>query len=154
MSTGSMRSCPPGGSVTSVTFAIPTHGWNHPRALTACGSDVQEPDVLRVAGDERAARLDVLAHQHAEQLVGLGRVVERDLEQDPLRWAHRGFPQFLGVHLAQALETLHGVPWPRVLATLGDPGLDLPVALGVAVGVAGLGATALPLDLVERRLRE
>ena len=44
-------------------------------APSASRSDVQEPDVLGVAGDERAARLDVLAHQHAEQLVGLSRVV-------------------------------------------------------------------------------
>src|SRR5579875_4226150 len=40
-----------------------------------CGSlDVEEPDVLGVALDERAPRIDVLAHQDAEQLVGLGGV--------------------------------------------------------------------------------
>src|SRR5260370_20289720 len=118
MSTGSVRSYPPsGGSVTSVTFSQSlTQPWNQQQGMPPCRSDVEEPDVLRVAGNERAARLDVLAHQHAEQLVGLGRVVERDLEQDPLRRVHRGLPQFLGVHLAQALEALHGVPRPRVLA--------------------------------------
>src|SRR5215472_8005745 len=145
MSTGSMRSCPPsGGSVTSVTFAIPTHTWKRASIPRASRSDVQEPDVLRVAGDERAAGLDVLAHQHAEQLVGLGGVVERHLEQDPLRRVHRRLPQFLGVHLAQALEALHAVPRPRILAALGDAGLDQPVALWVTVGVARFDAAALP----------
>src|SRR3954447_3649620 len=54
------------------------------------GSDVQEPDVLGVALDERATTLHVLAHQHAEQLVGDGGVVQGDAQQDaPLR-VHRG----------------------------------------------------------------
>src|SRR5271166_4184330 len=154
MSTGSVRSYPSGGSVTSVTFSQSFNSTVETAAGHAALSDVQEPDVLRVTGDERAARLDVLAHQHAEQLVGLGRVVQRDLEQDPLRRVHRGGPQFLGVHLAQTLEALHAVPRPRVLAALGDPGLDLPVALGVAEGVAGLDPAALPLDLVQRGLGE
>src|SRR5579871_5216842 len=131
MSTGSVRSYPPpGGSVTSVTVSQSLTKTVEAADGRAARSDVQEPDVLGVAGDERAARLDVLAHQHAEQLVGLGRVVERDLEQEPLRRVHRGLPQLLGVHLAQALEALYGVPRPRVLAPLGDPGLDQPVALG------------------------
>src|SRR6516162_717359 len=105
MSTGSMRSCPPsGGSVTSVTFSQSSSSTMESAEGHAAPSDVQEPDVLRVAGDERAAGLDVLAHQHAEQLVGLGGIIERDLEQDPLRRVHRGLPPFLGVHLAQALE--------------------------------------------------
>src|SRR5215211_7833564 len=41
--------------------------------------DVKEPDVLGVALDERAPRLDILAHQNAEQLVGRCGVVEADL---------------------------------------------------------------------------
>src|SRR5579875_2675519 len=39
-------------------------------------SDVQEPHVARVADDERAPRLDVLPHEHAEQLVRRRGVVE------------------------------------------------------------------------------
>src|ERR1700746_1356742 len=145
MSTGSVRSYPSGGSVTSVTFSQSFNSTVEIAAGHAALSDVQEPDILGVAGDERTARLDVLTHQHAEQLVGLGRVIERDLEQGPLRRVHRGLPQFLGVHLAQALEALHGVPRPRVLAALGDAGLDQPVALGVAIGVARLDAAPVPL---------
>ena len=69
-------------------------------------SDVKEPDVLGVADDERPARLDVLTHEHAEQLVGGRRVVEGDQAQDPVGGIHRGLPQFLGVHLAEALVAL------------------------------------------------
>src|SRR5271167_2319422 len=114
MSTGSVRSCPPscGASVTSVTFRNPYLKRRRRPAWRASRSDVQEPDVLGVAGDERAACLDVLAHQHAEQLVGLGRVVQGDLPEDPGRWVHGGFPQLIRVHLAEALEALHAVPRP------------------------------------------
>src|SRR5258708_39655473 len=101
MSTGSVRSCPPPppvASVTSVTFSSSSDC-----VLTPGRSDVEEPDVLGVTGDERATCLHVLAHQHGEQLVGLGRVVERDLAQDPLGGVHGGLPQLVGVHLAEAL---------------------------------------------------
>src|SRR5260370_30484609 len=133
------RSC--GASVTSVTFAIP-YSTQRMKPAGASGpvsrSDVQEPDVPRVPGDERAARLDVLAHQHAEQLVGLGRVIERYLQQDPPRPVHRGVPQLARVHLPQALEPLHALPRPRVLAAFGDPGLAPPCAPRLPVGVPRL----------------
>src|ERR1700719_4941049 len=118
MSTGSVRSCPPscGASVTSVTSRNPyLKRWKQLTPGGPAASDVQEPDVLGVAGDERAAGLDVLAHQHAEQLIGLGRVIQGHLQQDPAGRVHRGFPQLVGVHLAQALEPLYAVPRPRVL---------------------------------------
>src|SRR5579875_1596710 len=96
MSTGSVRSCPGDGTpsvVTSVTFkSLFSAGGQlfHPAAGRDLGpespsyrSDVEEPDVLGVALDERAPRLDVLTHQHGEHLVGLGRVVHRHLGQDP-----------------------------------------------------------------------
>src|SRR5215831_19986433 len=117
MSTGSVRSPPPGGapastSVTCWPFSClyRQNGW--PPAGPSAGhgrpgSDVEEPDVLGVALDEGAACLHVLAHQHAEQLVGLGRVVQRDLQQHPPRRVHRGLPQLASVHLTEALEALH-----------------------------------------------
>ena len=46
------------------------------------GSDVKEADVLRVALDERATLLDVLAHQDREHLVGPRGVLQGDLQQD------------------------------------------------------------------------
>src|ERR1700744_3524666 len=94
MSTGSVRSCPGDGTpsvVTSVTFKSllfsaggrmdPSGHRSRDPGPESPGyrSDVEEPDVLGVALDERAPGLDVFTHQHAEQLVGLGRVVHRHL---------------------------------------------------------------------------
>src|SRR5215469_8666533 len=131
MSTGSVRSCPPGGAgaLTSVTVVsrfrdhggldmlirrmprdhgirrclrgarpraptrlpCPLH-WHRlrsslvprssvqaaprpPARAMPSSSDVEEPDVFGVPLDERTPCLYVLAHQHGEQLVGLGRVI-------------------------------------------------------------------------------
>src|SRR5712691_7768920 len=123
MSTGSVRSLPPDGTVpesTSVTLLIlpvtakrrlaGPDGRLAPAAHRGPGParplDVEEPHVLGVALDERPAGLHVLAHQDAEQFVRLRRVVERDLEQYPVRRVHGGLPQFVRVHLAEALEPL------------------------------------------------
>src|ERR1700743_2813890 len=123
MSTGSVRSCPGDGTpsvVTSVTFkslfsaggrvAHPATGRDLGPESPSYRSDVEEPDVLGIALDERAPRLDVFTHQHAEQLVGLGRVVHRHLAQHTASRVHRGLPQLGRVHLAQALEALDAVP--------------------------------------------
>src|SRR6476469_5839988 len=77
-------------------------------------SDVEEADVLRVLLDEAAARLDVLAHQRGERLVRGGRVLEGHLEQRAGLRVHRGLPELLVVHLAEALVALDPV-------LLGDP---------------------------------
>src|SRR6202044_3198581 len=113
MSTGSVRSPPPpaaaSGTIRSATcypFTVILVSVPRPGAVRPGASDVEEPDVLGIALDERAARLDVLAHQHGEQLVGLGRVVHRDLAEHPAGRVHRGLPQLDGIHLAQALEPL------------------------------------------------
>src|SRR5215468_7983842 len=140
MSTGSVRSPPPGGAVesTSVTcYFLPMTGERClavaargdpaaaiPPARPARALDVEEPHVLGVALDERPPCLHVLPHQDAEQLVRLRGVVERDLEQHAVRGVHRGFPQFGGVHLAKALEPLHSIARPRVLAPGRDARLD------------------------------
>src|ERR1019366_9469584 len=110
--------------------------------------DVEEPDILCVSLDERPPCFDVLAHQHAEQLVGLRRVVERHLPQDALGRVHRGFPQLARVHLAQALVPLDAVLRPRVPATRLDARLDDRVPLPVGVDVVRLHPAPLPLDLV------
>src|ERR1700744_6683727 len=120
MSTGSVRSCWGDGTpsvVTSVTFES---------LYVSCrgASDVEEPDVLGVALDERSPRLDVLTHQHAEQLGGLGRVVQGHLEQHPVGRVHGGFPQLGRVHLTETLEPLHTVARARILLARGDAGLD------------------------------
>src|SRR6516164_11376263 len=97
-------------------------------------SNVEEPYVLGIALDERAPRFHVLAHEHAEQLVGLGSVVERHLEQHPVRRVHRGFPQLARVHLAEPLEPLYAVSRPGVFAPFGDARLDHRVPFPVRVG--------------------
>src|SRR5260370_7218366 len=116
MSTGSVRSCPPpGASVTSVTFAIPYSQIETSPRRAASRSDVQEPDVPGVARDERPARLDVLAHQDAEQLVGLGRVVERHLPDHPPRRVPPGLPPPLPLHPPLPLPPLPPTPPPPPL---------------------------------------
>src|SRR3954463_2154759 len=94
-------------------------------------SDVEEADVLRVAGDEAAAGVDVLAHQDAEQLVGGRGVLEGYLQQDPGLRVHRGLPQLGRVHLAEALEPLDGV----VLDLAALLGTEAERALLLLVGV-------------------
>src|SRR5882757_2103645 len=97
MSTGSMRSAasPPGGSVVSVIYSlserVSVEGLGESEGVPDV-LDIKEANVFGVAGDEASARLDVLAHQNGEQLVGCGRVIEGDLAQDPHRGVHRGFP--------------------------------------------------------------
>src|SRR6266567_371724 len=112
MSTGSVRSCPSAGasgvftSVTSRLFSastspsrmIPADAALRPapvlrdharaRGRVPARSDVQEPDVLGVALDKRPPRLHVLAHQHAEELIRLRGVVQRDLPEHPPGGVH------------------------------------------------------------------
>src|SRR5688572_28954974 len=114
-------------------------------------SDIQEPDVLGVAGDEAAAGFDVLAHEDAEQLVGGRGVLDGDLQQDAGLGVHGGLPQLLGVHLAQALEPLDRVVLHLAARLGGEPDGRFLLAVGVDVLVAVLAA---PLDLVQRRLGE
>src|SRR4051794_14841917 len=102
MPTGSTRSVGgPGGGVSTVTVGavLPADRDGVPRetlrsqATTERISDVQEPNILRVTGDKGSARLDVLAHEHTEQLVRGRGVVESDLQQDPLVRVHGRVPQ-------------------------------------------------------------
>src|SRR4051812_27985377 len=67
------------------------------------GSDVEIPDIERVVLDELAARLHLVAHQRREHLIGFGVVFSADLKQRAMVRVHRGVPQRIGVHLAQAL---------------------------------------------------
>ena len=51
-------------------------------------------DVLDLDGvlvDEIAARLDLVAHQSAEQLVGLDRILQLHLQQDAIKAGYFGF---------------------------------------------------------------
>src|SRR5262245_55575490 len=146
MSTGSMRSAspPPGGNVVSVM-------WFQPYWWLNFGLNIKEANVFGITSDEAAARLDVLAHQDREQLIGGGGVIEGDLAEHPHRRVHGGFPQLLGVHLAKTLVTLDAVfrvdPLARCPACLQQ-------SVAFTVGVCELWLAALPLQFVQRRLRE
>ena len=49
-------------------------------------------------------RLDLVPHQHREDLIGRRGVLERHPLQGPGRRVHRRLPKLVGVHLAEALE--------------------------------------------------
>ncbi len=72
------------------------------------GSDVKVLDLAGLGLDEVLARLDLLAHEHREDLVGLGGVLDVDPQQRPRLRVHRRLPELVGVHLAEALEALDG----------------------------------------------
>src|ERR1700743_2488350 len=74
--------------------------------MQSLSSDVQEPDVAGVGGDEVLAGLDVLAHQDAAHLVGQGGLLDVDPEQGPVLLGLGRAPELLPVHLPQALEAV------------------------------------------------
>src|SRR5690349_16767226 len=130
MSTGSMRSpaSSPGGRVVSVMYSSGRYDYE---------LNIKEANVFGVSRDEAPARLDVLAHQDREQLVGGSGVVERHLTQHPDGRIHRGLPQLLGVHLAETLVALDAVLRVDLLAR-GAAGLEQAVPLAVRVGELGI----------------
>src|SRR5664279_877227 len=147
MSTGSMRSvsviggcsvtrCPYFPVLLSVwrraTVSFKTLATRNPR----CGLllDIKEANVAGVALDEAASTLHVLAHQDREDLVRGRGIVQGDLEQDAVMGVHRGLPQLLVIHLAQALVALDagflGQP-----PSMAQSRLDQHVAFMVGVGI-------------------
>src|SRR5262249_52278789 len=85
--------------------ALPSRGQeNDPRRPTSRPVVVDILDLQRMLLDKFAAGLDLLAHQDAEHLIHLEGVVELHLEERTLLGVERRLPQFLAVHLAQALE--------------------------------------------------
>ena len=56
--------------------------------------------------DVRAASLDIFAHEHGEERVGVAGALEGHAHQRAARLIHRGFPQLNRLHFAQALEAL------------------------------------------------
>ena len=112
---------------------------------TGTHTDGQFPLVISVAAlcvdvgvsgillDELAARLNVVTHQHGEDFVGLGGVLDGHLLQQAVFGVHGGFPQLLGVHLAKTFVAL-GMQGGGVLVAcyvLVDE--CLPLLLGVSV---------------------
>ena len=83
--------------------------------------------------DELATGLYVVAHQHGEDLVGLGGVLDGDLLQQTVLGIHGGLPELLGVHLTKTFVALCVQGRSVLVAShiLVDEGLAL--LLGVAV---------------------
>src|SRR2546430_10980472 len=77
-----------------------------PSKLSAIYLHIQVLDVLGVRLDEVLALLDVRAHEDREQAIGRGGVLDVHPEQRARLRVHRGLPQLLRVHLAEALEPL------------------------------------------------
>src|SRR6202022_4933551 len=78
-----------------------------PRGRSESVSHVEVGDGERVCLDKVAARLDEIAHQGRESLLGRVGVADLDLKQTPDLRIECGLPQLLRVHLAQALVALH-----------------------------------------------
>src|SRR5207302_10408164 len=108
----------------------------------ASGLDVQVAHGLRVRLDEALAGIHVVAHQDIEDLVGLDRILDLDSQQHPVLGIHGGFPELVGVHLAETLVA-RDLRFSLHLC-------ELAILLLLGVGVADLLAAR---DLVERRLR-
>src|SRR5262249_21815163 len=70
-------------------------------------SDVEILDVERVVLDELSSRLDCIAHQDGEHLIGLDDVVDLNVENRSRLRIQRGLPKLGWVHLAQPLVALN-----------------------------------------------
>ena len=99
------------------------------------GLNIQIDDFEGVILDEFAARLDVFAHQGRENVFGRDGIFQFDLKQGAGIRIHRGFPQLLRVHFAQALESGDGEIFLRVFDDVVQDVDDL--FLGDFVAVAG-----------------
>src|SRR5687767_5790610 len=66
-------------------------------------SNIEIPHVERVVFDELSARLDLVAHQRGEHLIGFGVIFGAHLQQRASLWIHRCRPQLLGIHFAEPL---------------------------------------------------
>src|SRR6185295_3277694 len=70
-------------------------------------SDVKVGDRQGVALDELTARLDDIAHQPREDLVGLAEIADLHLQQRARLLVERRLPELLGIHFAQTFVALH-----------------------------------------------
>src|SRR5215213_7732237 len=73
--------------------------------------DVEVRDRQRVLLDELASRLDDVAHELDEEVVGVGRILDLDLQERAYVAVERRLPELLRRHLAEALVALHLQPF-------------------------------------------
>ena len=70
--------------------------------------DVNVPGFQSIAFNKGSSRLDFIAHERCENLVGCNRIFYLYAQQATHSGVHGGFPQLLRVHLTQALVPLLG----------------------------------------------
>src|SRR5918997_1517563 len=109
------------------------------------GSRIQVLHLGGVGLDKRLARLDLVAHERCEELVGHRRRLDRYLQQRTVLRVHRRLPELDRVHLPEALEAAD------VRVAVGVQSRQRLLKLAVVVDVVVL---AVVRDLVERRLRD
>ena len=90
---------------------------------------------MRIGRDEVPPRLDLVAHQNVEVLVGEQIVVELDLPEHTIGGVHRRLPELGRVHLSEPLVALH--------PDLGRVGGPVHVLAQFLLGVAVLDLLAL-----------
>jgi len=75
------------------------------RTILAIGpSHIQIPRLQRVLLDKLPPRLDLVAHENAEDVIGGAGIVHSDLKQRAIGRVERRLAQLLGVHFAKPLE--------------------------------------------------
>ena len=62
--------------------------------------------VSSILFDELAAWFYIITHQHRENLISLGCVLDSNLLKQACRWVHSSFPKLLWVHLTQTFVSL------------------------------------------------
>lgn len=99
--------------------------------------EIKVDHILRVRLDKLLSRLDLFAHEDGEGLVGGQGVAQGDAAQGAGLGVHRGFPQLVGVHFAQALEAADvDLDVGAFAAQLCGDRVALLVGVGHALGLA------------------
>src|SRR6185295_6006185 len=96
----------PGSTAGAWVWATAGPAARRAASRVATSLDIEVRYLQRIVLDEVAARLDHVAHQGGEDLVGLVGVVYLDLQQGARLRIERGFPKLVGIHLAQPLVAL------------------------------------------------
>ena len=92
--------------VATIVLPVPSNRDTGNHRIRDC---VKSPLKIKVDGvfgvflNERLARLDLLAHEDGEYLVGLDRILETDAAQGARFGVHCRLPQLVRIHLAEAL---------------------------------------------------
>src|ERR1039458_9679147 len=112
--------------------------------------DVEIHDRECILLDELSPRLDLIAHQRGEDLVGGHGVLDPHLHEPSRLRVDRGLPKLLGIHLAQALVALYRLTFAGLVE---QPDHGLLESADVLALVAAPDVSALA-DQARERARE